>query len=44
MLTEAAGDLRETFLFVQRLSLAAQRRNAASILCGQRERQRYFGS
>ena len=43
-LTEATGDQRETFWFMQRLSLAVQRGNAASILCGDRERQRYFGS
>ena len=43
-LTEATGDQRETFWFMQRLSLAVQRGNAASILCGERERQRFFGS
>ena len=43
-LTEATGDQRETFWFMQRLSLAVQRGNAASILYGERERQRYFGS
>ena len=36
-LTEATGDQRETFWFVQRLSLAVQRGKAASILCGGRE-------
>ena len=44
MLTEATGDQRETFWFLQRLSLVVQRGNPASILCGQRERQRYFVS
>ena len=29
---------------MQRLSLAVQRGNAASITCGERERQRYFES
>ena len=43
-LTEATGDQRETFWFMQRLSLAVQRGNAASILCGEKERQRFFGS
>ena len=43
-LAEATGDQRETFWFMQRLSLAVQRGNAASILCGEREWQRYFGS
>ena len=43
-LTEATGDQQETFWFMQRLSLADQRGNAASILCGEREMQRYFGS
>ena len=43
-LTDATGDQRETFWFMQRLSLAVQRGNAASILCGEKERQRFFGS
>ena len=34
-LTEATGDQRETFWFMQRLSLAVQGGNAASILCGE---------
>ena len=38
----ATGDQRDTFWFMQRLSMAVQRGNAASILCGERERQRYF--
>ena len=42
-LTEATGDQRETFRFMQRLSLTVQRSNAANILCGKREKQRYFG-
>ena len=41
-LTEATGDQRETFWFMQILSLAVQHGNAASILCGEREMQRYF--
>ena len=43
-LTEATGDQRETFWFMQRLSLTVQRGIAASILCGETERQRYFES
>ena len=42
-LTEATGDQRQTYWFMQRLSLAVQRGNDASIICGERERQRYFG-
>ena len=41
-LTEALGDQRETFWFMQRLSLVLQRGNAASILCGETEKQRFF--
>ena len=44
LLTEATGGQRETFWFMQRLRLAVQRGNAASIPCGEREKQRYFGS
>ena len=43
-LTEATGEQRETFWFMQRLSFAVQRGNAVSILYSGRERQRYFGS
>ena len=43
-LTKATGDQRETFWFMQGLSLAVQRDNAASILCGERRRHPYFGS
>ena len=43
-LTEATGEQLDTFWFMQRLSPAVQRGNAASILCGGRERRRYFGS
>ena len=43
-LTEATGDQHVTFWFIQRLSLAVQRGNTASILCGERETQRYFES
>ena len=43
-LTKATGDQRETFWFLQRLSLAVQGGNAASIICGEKERQRFFGS
>ena len=43
-LTEATGDQRETIWFMQRLSLAVRRGNAASIFCSEREWQRYFGS
>ena len=35
-LTEATGDLPETFWFMQRLSLAVQRGNVISILCGKK--------
>ena len=42
--TEATGDHREILRFMQRLSLAVQHGNAACILCGEREKQRYFGS
>ena len=42
-LTEAKGDQSETFWFMQRLSLAVKRGDAASILCGEREKQRIFG-
>ena len=34
-LTEAIGDQRETFWFMQRLSLAVQRAIAANIPCGE---------
>ena len=43
-LTEATGGQREILWFVQRLSLAVQRGNAADILCSEKESQRYFGS
>ena len=43
-LTEATGDQRETFWFMKKLSLAVQRDNAASILCGEIEKLCYFGS
>ena len=43
-LTEATGDQHETFWFMQRLSLAVQRDNAASIICSERRRHPYFGS
>ena len=36
-LTKATEDQRETFWFMQRLSLAVQGANAASILCGKCE-------
>ena len=42
--TEEKKDQRETFWFIQILKLAAHRGNAVSLLCGERERQRYFGS
>ena len=41
---EATGDQRETFWFIQKLSLAVQRGNVASIICGEREKQCYFES
>ena len=34
-LTETTGDQRETFRFMQRLSLVVQSGSAASILCGE---------
>ena len=43
-LTEATRDQRETFWFMQKLSLTVPRGSAASILCGVGERQRSFGS
>ena len=43
-LTLATGDQRETFRLRQRFSWAVQRSNTSSILCGEREGQRYFGS
>ena len=43
-LTEATGNQHETFWFMQRLSLAVQRGNAASIICAECGNQRYFGS
>ena len=43
-LTGATGDQRETFWLMQSLSLAVKRCNATSILCGEGEGQRYFGS
>ena len=42
-LTEATVDQRDTFWFMQILSLACQRGNAASFLYGERERQCYLG-
>ena len=42
-LTEATGDQREIFWFLQRLSLAVHRGNVASIPCAERERHRFFG-
>ena len=43
-LTEATCDHHERFWLMQRLGLAVQRSNAASILCGKRYRQRYFAN
>ena len=44
-LTEATNDQRETsFWSMQRLCLDIQRGNAASIQCGEVERQRCFGN
>ena len=43
-LTEATGDQRETSWLTQRLSLALQHGNDASIFCGERGRQIYFGN
>ena len=42
-ITEARGDYRDTFWFMQRLNLPVQRGNAASIPCDERERQPCFG-
>ena len=43
-LTEATGHQCETFWFMQSLSLTVQCNNEVSILCDERERQRYLGS
>ena len=43
-LAEATGDQRGTFWFMQRLSMAVQRGNTATFICGEREWQRYFES
>ena len=43
-LIEITGDQRDTYFFIQRLSLAVQCGNAASIICAKRERQKYFGN